>query len=48
MTKDEAVGKFRRYAEPALGRRCVEALAAFLIEGDGAKPARQCFALASE
>ena len=48
MTKDEVLGKFRRYAEPALGRQRVEALAAFLIEGDGAKTARQCFALASE
>jgi len=48
MTKTEVVAKFHRYAEPALGRQRAEAVAAFLIDGDGAKPARQCFALASE
>ena len=48
MTKAEAVAKFHRYAEPALGRQRAEAVAAFFTEGDGAKPARQCFALAAE
>ena len=44
VTKAEAVAKFHRYAEPALGRTRAESAAAFLVEGDSAKPARQCLA----
>lgn len=47
MSRAEAVAKFHRYAEPALGWQRAEAVAAFIVEGDGAKPARQCFALAN-
>ena len=48
MTRDEVVGKFRRYTEPALGQQHAERLVAFILEGHPAETARKCFALASE
>ena len=47
MTKDEAVGKFRRYTEPVLGQRRAGALVAFFLEGNAAERVRRCFDLAS-
>jgi 2-methylcitrate dehydratase PrpD len=46
MTKDQAIGKFRRYAERSLGSARTKLLVDFFIEGNLTVPARQCFALA--
>jgi 2-methylcitrate dehydratase PrpD len=43
MTKDQVVGKFRRYVEPMLGKEDVGSLVRFFLEGDSAQPARTCF-----
>jgi len=45
MTKDQVVGKFRRYVEPILDERHAGSLVQFFLEGDPAQPARTCFAL---
>ena len=46
MNEEEVVNKFSRYAEPTLGPRHVEALTAFILQGDLRQPARTCFAIA--
>jgi 2-methylcitrate dehydratase PrpD len=46
MSDAEVVDKFRRYAGPALGSRQVEAVTAFILQGDRRQPARTCFAVA--
>jgi 2-methylcitrate dehydratase PrpD len=43
MTQDQVVDKFTRYVEPSLGRRGVDALVSFCLEGGRAEPARRCF-----
>ena len=43
MTKDQVVGKFRRYTEPILGERDAGSLVRFFLEGDPAEPACRCF-----
>jgi 2-methylcitrate dehydratase PrpD len=43
MTKDQVVGKFRRYIEPILGEKDAGSLVRFFLEGDAAQPARKCF-----
>jgi 2-methylcitrate dehydratase PrpD len=43
MSKDQVVGKFRRYVEPILGESYAESLVRFFLEGDAAQPARKCF-----
>ncbi|MBX9828433.1 MAG: MmgE/PrpD family protein [Xanthobacteraceae bacterium] len=45
MTKDQVAAKFRRYTEPALGRKRVQALIGFVLEGNSAEPARKCLSL---
>ena len=45
MTRDQVVGKFRRYVEPMLGEPDAEALIRFFLDGDPAQPARACFTL---
>jgi 2-methylcitrate dehydratase PrpD len=45
MTKDQVVGKFRRYVEPILGESDTGSLERFFLEGDAAKPACTCFTL---
>jgi 2-methylcitrate dehydratase PrpD len=45
MTRDQVVGKFRRYVAPMLGERGTGALIRFFLEGDAAQPARACFTL---
>ncbi len=47
VSEQEVIGKFRRYAEPALGARRVAAVTAFFLEGGFERPARTCFAVAS-
>jgi 2-methylcitrate dehydratase PrpD len=46
MSRDEAVAKFRRYAEPTLGKRA-ELFVDFFLDGSPAVPARKCFTLAT-
>jgi 2-methylcitrate dehydratase PrpD len=48
MTKELAVGKFRRYAEPSLGAARTKLLIDFFIDGNLTLPARHCFALAGD
>jgi len=45
MTRDQVAGKFRRYTEPALGRRRAQALVSFILDGDRAEPAHKCLSL---
>ena len=45
MTKDQVVGKFRRYTEPILGESEAGSLVRFFLAGDPAEPARRCFTL---
>ncbi len=48
MSKDRAIGKFRRYVEPSLGLARTKLLVDFFIDGNLTVPARKCFALARE
>jgi hypothetical protein len=45
MTKDQVVGKFRRYIEPIIGERDAGWLVQFFLEGNSTQPARACFTL---
>jgi len=46
MSEEEVVGKFTRYAEPALGPQDVAAMVAFILHGDPRQPARTCLSVA--
>ena len=47
MSDAEVVGKFSRYAGPTLGAQQVEAVTAFILQGDLTQPARKCLAVAT-